>query len=148
MGLNCSKLSEKIEHCRTVIFPRMEYRISKFFSDKCYEHRSPTPSPRNSDSDVVVINICDLNNNYNFKKNNIEKFIENDITLDDMEETPPKTPPNSPKVSPKVILPQKHPSTSVETSEYKSTSALSTKPDKDSNEEFVHVDIPDINNTQ
>jgi hypothetical protein len=132
MGLNCSKISNKIEHCRTVVFPRWEYKINKFFSDKCYDHKSPIPSPRNSDIDIVVIE-GGLNN---YLEREIR--VENDITLDDMEETPKKSPHNSTKKS----LPQE-PSTSVETSEHKSTSALFKPEEKDPYEEFVYVDIPD-----
>jgi hypothetical protein len=133
MGLNCSKLSNKLEHCRMVVFPRWEYKINKFFSDKCYDRKSPTPSPRNSDGDIVVIDIKDLNN-----------YIENDITLDDMEESLPKAPHNSPKQaphnSPKQAPPQE-PSISVETSDHRSTSALFKPVEKDPDEEFVYVDI-------
>jgi hypothetical protein len=104
MGLNCSKLSEKIERCRVVILPRWEYKINKFFSDKCYDHRSPTPS-RQLDEDVIVIDVINLNINNTSELNN---YIENDLTLGCMEKTPynfpritPKTPYNFPRITPK-----------------------------------------------
>jgi hypothetical protein len=57
MGLTCSNVSNKLEHCKTMVFPKWKYKINKFLHSKCYYHRSPKQDNKHLDENAVVIDI-------------------------------------------------------------------------------------------
>ena len=132
MGLDCSKLSDKIEHCREVIYPRVKYKITKFFSKTCYDRKPPTPSPRHiSDNNIVIIEI---------DKTSYPE--EKDISIDDIDDITDTKSSNIETSS------ESNPSKSTQSTSTELTVQVSNKPSdiieiqpiSDSDEDFVKIE--------